>query len=113
LLKHGENAEYGSPRQGSEGDAWHCFVEHGIDATSMDAIAERSGVSKTTLYKHWRDKDALVLEILSPLFGLDEEPPRFDSGDLGQDLVAAQTLTPMPKNLASQVVSAFWKVYGR
>ncbi len=36
------------------------FSDRGIDATSMDAIAETSGVSKATIYKHWPDKDALV-----------------------------------------------------
>ena len=73
------------------------FVERGIDTTSMDAIAEKSGVSKATIYKHWRDKDALALEALSPLFGLDEEAPRFDSGDLRQDLVDALTYQPAPE----------------
>jgi AcrR family transcriptional regulator len=73
------------------------FVERGIDTTSMDAIAEKSGVSKATIYKHWRDKDALALEALSPLFGLDEEAPRFDSGDLRQDLVDALSYQPAPE----------------
>ena len=73
------------------------FVERGIDTTSMDAIAEKSGVSKATIYKHWRDKDALALEALSPLFGLDEQAPRFDSGDLRQDLVDALTYQPAPE----------------
>ena len=31
------------------------FSERGIDATSMDAIAELSGVSKATIYMHWQD----------------------------------------------------------
>jgi AcrR family transcriptional regulator len=70
------------------------FVERGIDATSMDAVAERSGVSKATIYKHWHDKDALALEALSLMFGLEEEPPRFESGDLRQDLVDALTYQP-------------------
>ena len=33
------------------------FADQGIDATSMDAIAEASGVSKATIYKHWPDKE--------------------------------------------------------
>jgi len=70
------------------------FVKRGIDATSMDAVAEKSGVSKATIYKHWHDKDALALESLSLMFGLEEEPPRFDSGDLRQDLVDALTYQP-------------------
>ncbi len=63
------------------------FAKHGIDATSMDAIAHASGVSKATIYKHWHDKAALALEALGLLFGLHEESPKFDSGDLRRDLV--------------------------
>ena len=53
------------------------FSERGIDATSMDAIAETSGVSKATIYKHWPDKDSLVLEVMGYLHGLDEDPAIF------------------------------------
>lgn len=70
------------------------FVEGGIDSTSMDAIAGRSGVSKATIYKHWPDKDALALEALSHLFGFYEQAPTFDSGDLQQDFVDALTYQP-------------------
>ena len=70
------------------------FSERGIDATSMDAIAETSGVSKATIYKHWPDKDALCLEVLGHLHGLDEEPPVFDSGDFRADLIAQLQYQP-------------------
>jgi AcrR family transcriptional regulator len=73
------------------------FGERGIDAASMDAIAHKSGVSKATIYKHWHDKDALALEALSLMFGLNEEPPSFNSGELRQDLVDALTYQPAPE----------------
>jgi AcrR family transcriptional regulator len=73
------------------------FGERGIDATSVDAIARKSGVSKATIYKHWQDKDALSLEALSLMFGLNEESPSFDSGELRQDLVDALTYQPAPE----------------
>lgn len=38
------------------------FVEHGYDGTSMDAIAQRAGVSKLTVYSHFQDKDSLFVE---------------------------------------------------
>jgi AcrR family transcriptional regulator len=63
------------------------FAQQGIDATSMDAIAESSGVSKATIYKHWPDKDALCLEVLGYVHGLDEKPPLFDSGNFRTDLI--------------------------
>ena len=68
--------------------AMELFAERGIDATSMDAIAEASGVSKATIYKHWPDKDSLALEVMGHLYGLGEEPPVFDSGDFRADLIA-------------------------
>jgi AcrR family transcriptional regulator len=70
------------------------FSERGIDSTSMDAIAEASGVSKATIYKHWQDKDALCLEVMGYLHGLDEERPVFDSGDLRADLIAQLQYQP-------------------
>ncbi len=70
------------------------FSERGIDATSMDAIAEASGVSKATIYKHWPDKDRLCLEVMGYLHGLDEEPPVFDSGDYRADLIAQLQYQP-------------------
>ena len=70
------------------------FSERGIDSTSMDAIAEASGVSKATIYKHWQDKNALCLEVMGYLHGLDEEQPVFDSGDLRADLIAQLQYQP-------------------
>ncbi len=63
------------------------FAHRGIDATSMDAIAAASGVSKATIYKHWRDKDALCLDALARLHGVDE--PVRKTGDHRADLIAA------------------------
>jgi AcrR family transcriptional regulator len=74
------------------------FAERGIDATSMDAITEASGVSKATIYKHWPDKDTLALEVLVHLFGLDQEPPVFDSGNFRADLIAQLRCEPAPEH---------------
>lgn len=40
------------------------FNQHGYHRTGIDAIMNASGVSKTTLYKHFRTKEDLVLELL-------------------------------------------------
>jgi len=76
------------------------FAERGIDAASMDAIAESSGVSKATIYKHWPDKDTLALEVLAHLFGLDEELPTYDSGNFRADLIAQLRCEPAPERKA-------------
>jgi len=72
------------------------FAERGLDATSMDAISEQSGVSKATLYKHWPNKTALTLEALSHLFGADQPIPVADTGDLRADLAARLSHQPAP-----------------
>ncbi len=38
--------------------------ERGIEGTSMDAIAQVSGVSKATVYKHWKDKETLCIDVI-------------------------------------------------
>jgi len=78
------------------------FAELGILATSMDAIAAEAGVSKATLYSHWADKDALFLEALGRLFGLDEAAPVVDTGDLRADLAALLRYRPAGHRIARQ-----------
>jgi AcrR family transcriptional regulator len=77
--------------------ALELFAEKGIDATSVDAIAAASGVSKATIYKHWADKDALCMEVLVYIHELDEGPPDLDSGDLQADFVAYLVYEPTPR----------------
>jgi AcrR family transcriptional regulator len=74
--------------------ALNLFAARGIDATSMDAIAEASGVSKATIYKHWADKDALCLEAMAYLLGRDQPWPIFDSGNVRADLIALLSYRP-------------------
>jgi AcrR family transcriptional regulator len=62
------------------------FGERGIDAASMDAIARASGVSKATIYNHWEDKEALLLEVMLYVNGIDGDPEDVDTGDLARDL---------------------------
>jgi AcrR family transcriptional regulator len=69
------------------------MAERGVDATSMDAIAEASGVSKATIYKHWADKEALLLEMMAHFGGL-QSRPKFDSGNIRQDMVEVLAYRP-------------------
>ncbi len=41
------------------------FYLRGIKATSLDAVAEKAGVTKRTVYYHFRSKDDLVAEYLA------------------------------------------------
>lgn len=39
------------------------FIEGGVSAVTMDAVAARSGVAKTTIYRHWDSRSALLLDV--------------------------------------------------
>ena len=73
--------------------AMELFAERGMEGTSMDAVAELSGVSKATIYKHWSDKEALLLEVMAEANGLHARPC-FDTGDTRADIRAVLAYRP-------------------
>lgn len=64
------------------------FVEQGFEAMSMEGIADRAGVGKTTIYRRWQSKEDLVVDAIDELI-MDVEPP--DTGSLRRDLVELLT----------------------
>ena len=63
------------------------FATRGIDATSMDSIAQASGVSKATIYNHWANKEALLMDAMLLIHGVDRDPEDVDSGDARRDMI--------------------------
>lgn len=63
----------------------------------MDAISQKSGVSKATIYNHWADKEALLLEVMLMINGLDREPEDVDTGDVQHDLATVLMRKPPDK----------------
>jgi AcrR family transcriptional regulator len=60
--------------------------EHGVRGLTIEGVAERSGVAKTTIYRRFRDRDELALAVLIEMsegFGA----PR-DLGDTRKELLA-------------------------
>ena len=49
-------------------------MTQGIAALTIEAVAARSGVAKTTIYRRWANRDELLLEIFRQ-FSLRLEPP--------------------------------------
>lgn len=45
------------------------FVAEGVEATTMRAIAAKIGYTPTAIYHHFRDKDALIVELCMADFG--------------------------------------------
>lgn len=77
------------------------MAERGIDSTSMDAIAQRANVSKATIYNHWHDKEALILEAMADLHGHHARPV-FDTGDTHADMIAVLSHQPPRARAALQ-----------
>ncbi|HEX7305648.1 TetR/AcrR family transcriptional regulator [Lentzea sp.] len=71
----------------------------GIGGVSIDEVSRRSGVSKTTIYRHWPSRAALLVEACSTI---GSAPPVPDTGSFGGDLVA------LTEALAEQLRSARW-----
>ncbi len=79
------------------------FGEHGIEAASMDAIAGASGVSKATIYNHWADKEALLMEVMLYVNGANREARDVDTGDLRVDLATVLSWRPPGELEAARV----------
>lgn len=67
----------GRPRREGADDqilavALEMLREHGYGALTLDAVAERAGVAKTTIYRRWPSKSALVAAALPPTATLEE-----------------------------------------
>ena len=58
----------------------------GLGAVSMDAVAERAGVSKATIYRWWPSKEMLALDALVDWAAA--RVPTRDTGSLRGDLLA-------------------------
>lgn len=58
--------------------------EGGYPATTVDAIAARSGSSKATIYKHWPSRTALAAEAFGAMMAQDLPLP--DTGSIVRDL---------------------------
>lgn len=57
--------------------------ERGVADTTIEAISERSGVAKTTIYRHWDNKPEVVVAALHTMIRPPVDP---DTGDLRRDL---------------------------
>lgn len=59
------------------------LLANGVDGVTFDDVAARSGVAKTTLYRHFGTKQAMVVTAASSCL---VEVPTPDTGDLRLDL---------------------------
>ncbi|MEU2042444.1 TetR/AcrR family transcriptional regulator [Nocardia niwae] len=60
------------------------LTENGYDALTVDTVAARAGVHRTTVYRRWRDVGGLIADVFAAASDLDWHPP--DTGSLCGDL---------------------------
>jgi AcrR family transcriptional regulator len=83
---------------------------HGVAGLRYEDVAELAGVHKTSVYRNWPDRDALISEALVRL--AQDEAPLADTGDLREDLVgflvalAASLSTPTGRALVTALQTA-------
>jgi AcrR family transcriptional regulator len=76
------------------------LTEAGLGGLTFDDVAKRSGVAKTTIYRHWPNRKALIIDACLRMNDGEDEPP--DTGSLEGDVTAILT------NLAELLVTARW-----
>jgi AcrR family transcriptional regulator len=73
--------------------------ETGFGGVSVDEVSRRSGVAKTTIYRHWPTRSALLLEACSQMGARPEAP---DTGSFKGDMTA------LALAIAERLQSARW-----
>jgi AcrR family transcriptional regulator len=61
------------------------IVENGVVNLTIEDVAARSGVAKTTIYRHWPERTALIVDTVNAMFQHLRTP---DTGSLRGDLEA-------------------------
>ena len=102
----GERSARGAPARSVDGDAvavdgrvrrsrdrvlttaFALLSESGVGGFTVDEVARRSGVAKTTIYRQWPTREALVLDACSRITAEQDVP---DTGSLTGDVTAILT----------------------
>jgi len=103
--------------------AFALFVERGFDNMSIDDICERAGVARTTFYRRWSSKTALIAQAIASARGA----PELDVDTLGgapellfDSLARALTAPDIKKVMARligasidhpELIAAYWRTY--
>ncbi|RZU20435.1 TetR family transcriptional regulator [Kribbella rubisoli] len=86
------------------------LAEHGYDGLTIDAVAARSGVHRTTVYRRWKTVAGLLVDLLQA--GADDSWEPADTGSLEGDLIAVNrevhaALTARPSVTQAMIAASF------
>ncbi|MEU6394751.1 TetR/AcrR family transcriptional regulator C-terminal ligand-binding domain-containing protein [Streptomyces sp. NPDC046939] len=62
------------------------LTENGHEGLTVEGVATRAGVHRTTVYRRWRDVGGLLVDVIDAAGEIDWQPP--DTGSLRGDLTA-------------------------
>ncbi|MEA2356475.1 MAG: hypothetical protein QOD61_2604 [Solirubrobacteraceae bacterium] len=79
--------------------AGELLLDRGLSSISMDAVADRAGASKATIYRWWPSKELLALDALFSEWE-PARPETHDTGTLAGDLLAL--IRPWVRQLAAK-----------
>jgi AcrR family transcriptional regulator len=81
------------------------LAERGYAALTVDTVARRAGVHKTSIYRRWEDRESLVVDALSEHIASDIPMP--DTGAVASDLrLMARALVRWTTSTAGQAIVA-------
>ncbi|MFL5267295.1 MAG: TetR/AcrR family transcriptional regulator [Stellaceae bacterium] len=93
--------------------ALELFIEHGVAGASIERIAKRAGVAKTSIYRRWSNREALLaqaIEVFRNATGftidlLDRTAPR----DFAKLLISACEMIARPdiRKLVARLIGSF------
>ncbi|HEY7127192.1 MAG TPA: TetR/AcrR family transcriptional regulator [Ktedonobacterales bacterium] len=81
--------------------ALQLLVEEGYKGMSLEGVAERARVGKTTIYRRWKSKEELVMDVIRSIHA---EVPVIDTGNFREDILtmlrgASLVSTPLLRGL--------------
>jgi AcrR family transcriptional regulator len=80
-------------------ETYRQLTASGLSGVSVDAVARNSGVAKTTIYRHWPSRSALLIEACSQVGSAQAVP---DTGSMRGDLLT------LAGTVAEQLWAAGW-----
>src|SRR5689334_2341417 len=117
-----ENPRVRRSRERILASAFALLGETGLGGFSVDEVSRRSGVAKTTIYRHWPTREALVLDAMAggseplevPETGSLEGDVRALASELGRLLEAAPWSPIVPSLVdAAERDRTFAELHGR
>jgi AcrR family transcriptional regulator len=82
--------------------------EGGVAGVSIEAVAARAGVGKTTIYRRWPNKEALIIDALADL----KEPFPQPRGESAREDLVAIARTFVTDRADKKRLECYWSIMG-